>query len=158
MRAHSSTSAAAQQQAFKAQLRARKCETHLLPRCSNVGSETLVCEKEVEHMTKGVAAASALVAMIGSAVPAWAQGGLSAAVLELARNAPPGVVRPISGEGLYGAVVCARIIDENRSAKDLAGEASVAFTTVPRGAVTTPGVCPPSAGLEFVAPGNPDPS
>jgi hypothetical protein len=109
-------------------------------------------------MTRRVAAISALVAITGSAAPAWAQGGLSAAVLELARNAPPGVVRPISGERLYGAVVCARIIDGNTSTNDFAAQDSVSFTIVPRGAVTTPGVCPPSGGLEFVAPGNPDPS
>jgi len=109
-------------------------------------------------MTRGIATASALVAMIGSAVPARAQGGLSAAVLELARNAPPGVVRPISGERLYGAVVCARIINGNTSTDDFAAQDNVSFTIVPRSAVTTPGVCPPSAGLQFVAPGNPDPS
>jgi hypothetical protein len=109
-------------------------------------------------MTRRIAAAGVLAAMIGSAAPAHAQGGLSAAVLELARNAPPGVVRPISGERLYGAVVCARIFNGNTTTDDFAAQDSVAFTIVPRSAVTTPGVCPPSAGLQFLAPGNPDPS
>src|SRR5262245_36638362 len=82
----------------------------------------LVREKEVEHMTRGIATVSALVATIGSAVPAHAQGGLSAAVLELARNAPPGIVRPISGERLYGAIVCARIINGNTSTDDFGAQ------------------------------------
>src|SRR5215813_4692282 len=99
-------------------------------------------------MTRVIAAASVLVAMIGSAAPAHAQGGLSAAVLELARNAPAGVVRPISGERLYGAVVCASIINGNANTDDFATQDNVSFTIVPRAAVTTPGACPQSGGLQ----------
>jgi hypothetical protein len=109
-------------------------------------------------MRKRNTAAGVLAALIGVAAPAHAQGGLSTAVLELARNAPPGVVRPINGERLYGGIVCASILNGNTSTDDFAAQDSVSFTIVPRGAVTTPGVCPPSAGLQFVAPGNPDPS
>jgi hypothetical protein len=67
-------------------------------------------------------------------------------------------VRPISGERLYGGIVCATIIDGNTKTNDFAAQDNVAFTIVPRGSVTTAGVCPASGGLQFLAPGNPDPT
>jgi len=107
-------------------------------------------------MATRTVALAVLLAIMGSAATARAQGGLSAAVLQLAKNAPPGVVRPIAGERLYGGIVCARIIDGNTSTNDFAAQDNVAFTIVPRSSVTTAGVCPASAGLQFLAPGNPD--
>jgi hypothetical protein len=107
-------------------------------------------------MTTRIAVAGALLALIASAAPARAQDGLSAAVLQLARNAPAGVVRPINGERFYGGVVCARIIDANASIDDFASSDRVSFTVVPRTAVSTPGVCPAAAGLQFVVPGTSD--
>jgi hypothetical protein len=109
-------------------------------------------------MATRIAAFGVLLAIMGPAATARAQGGLSAAVLQLANNAPPGVVRPISGERLYGGIVCATIIDGNTKTNDFAAQDNVAFTIVPRGSVTTAGVCPASGRLQFLAPGNPDPT